>query len=317
MIRDLLALRALVAIASEGSFAAAAAGLRISRAMASKHVSDLEATLGVKLIHRTTRRLSLTEAGTRLTEASRDMLALLEQAEQEIVSARGVPRGTLRINAPTSFGIRHLGPIVSAFLAQYPEVRVELTLDDAIVDIVDQGYDLAIRIRRLEDSTLTARLLAPAHMMLCAAPSYLQRHPAPEVPRELERHSCLVYDYMAHFGVWSLEKDGQREDVRIGGRMQSNNGDVLMQAAIDGHGITLAPTFMLHEAVHDGRLLPLLQNWKILEPSLYAVMPPGRVEAPKVRAFLDHLALSLGKAPSWDRDPAIGRGEPGAGVRPR
>jgi DNA-binding transcriptional LysR family regulator len=128
------------------------AGLRISRAMASKHVSDLEATLGVKLIHRTTRRLSLTEAGTRLTEASRDMLALLEQAEQEIVSARGVPRGTLRINAPTSFGIRHLGPIVSAFLAQYPEVRVELTLDDAIVDIVDQGYDLAIRIRRLEDS---------------------------------------------------------------------------------------------------------------------------------------------------------------------
>lgn len=301
-----MALRTLVAIATDGSFAAAAAGLRISRAMASKHVSDLEAELGVKLINRTTRRLSLTEAGHRLTASSRAMLEMLDQAEQDIVSARGVPRGTLRINAPTTFGIRHLGPIVSSFLETYPEVCVDLTLDDRVVDIVEQGYDLAIRIRRLEDSSLMARLLTPAHMVLCAAPSYLQRHGAPAGPRDLEQHSCLVYDYLARHGTWSLEQDGRREDVRIGGRLHSNNGDVLMQAAIDGHGIALLPTFMAHEAMGDGRLVPVLRDWSVIEPGIYAVMPPGRVEAAKVRAFLDHLAASLGKVAQWDRDLAGG-----------
>lgn len=302
VIRDLMALRTLIAIAKDGSFAAAAAGLRMSRAMASKHVSDLEAELGVKLINRTTRRLSLTEAGRRLTAASRDMLEMLDQTEQDIVSSKGVPRGTLRINAPTSFGIRHLGPIISDFLGRYTEVTVDLTLEDRVVDIVEQGYDLAIRIRRLEDSSLTARLLTPAHMVLCASGAYLQRHGAPSGPRDLERHSCLVYDYLARHGTWSLEKDGLREDVRISGRMHSNNGEVLMQAALDGHGITLAPTFMAHEAIREGRLVPVLRDWSVVEPGLYAVMPPGRVEAAKVRAFLDHLSASLGKIPIWDRD---------------
>lgn len=302
MIRDLLALRTLVAIATDGSFAAAAAGLRISRAMASKHVSDLEAELGVKLINRTTRRLSLTEAGKTLTAASRSMIETLDQAEQEILLSRGVPRGTLRINAPTSFGVRHLGRIVSGFLAQYPQVEVEMTLDDGVVDIVEHGYDLAIRIRRLEDSTLTARYLAPARMILCASPDYLRRHPEPSSPRDLEAHSCLVYDYLARDRTWSLERDGRREDVRVDGRMRGNNGDVLMQAAIDGHGIVLSPTFIVHEAIRDGRLVPLLADWSIVEPAFYAVMPPGRVEALKVRAFLDHLAAALGRVPSWDRD---------------
>lgn len=302
MIRDLQALRTLVAIAAGGSFAAAAASLRMSRAMASKHVSDLEAELGVKLISRTTRRLSLTEAGQQLTAASQTMLEMLETAEQEIRSSKGTPRGTLRINAPTSFGIRHLGVIVSEFLTLYPDVEVELTLDDRVVDIVDQSFDLAIRIRQLEDSSLTARYLAPAHIVLCASPDYLRRHGAPSHPRDLASHSCLVYDYMARHGTWSLERDGQREDVRVHGRMRGNNGDVLMHAAIAGHGITLAPTFILHEAIRDGRLVPLLRDWNVIGASFYAVMPPGRVDVLKVRVFLDHLAASLGRIPSWDRD---------------
>lgn len=302
LIRDLMALRTLVAIEASGSFAAAAGRLAMSRAMASKHVSDLEAELGVKLINRTTRRLSLTEAGHKLTASSRTMLEMLDQTAEDIVSSRAIPRGTLRINAPTSFGIRHLAPIVSDFLTAHPKMTVDLTLDDRVVDIVEQGYDLAIRIRRLEDSSLTARLLAPAHMILCAAPAYLARHGAPSNAGDLERHSCLVYDYLARHGIWSLEKDGRREDVRISGRMRSNNGDVLMQAAIDGHGIALVPTFMAHEAVREGRLVTVLRDWAIVEPSLYAVMPPGRVETAKVRAFLDHLAHAFGKVPAWDRD---------------
>ena len=309
MIRDLLALRTLVAISTTGSFAGAAASLRISRAMASKHVADLEAELGVKLVNRTTRRLSLTEAGRQLTEAARTMLDTLDMAEQEIREARQVPRGVLRVNAPTSFGIRHLGGIVGDFLTRYPDVEVELTLDDRVVDIVEEGYDLAIRIRRLEDSSLTARYLAPAHMILCAAPAYLSRRGVPAHPRDLGDHDCLVYDYLARHGTWSLERGGEREDVRIAGRMRSNNGDVLIQAAVAGHGILPSPTFIAHEALRAGDLVPLLCDWTILPPAFYAVMPPGRVDVLKVRAFLDHLVAWLGKVPAWDRDmPLPGRG---------
>ncbi len=293
-------------IATAGSFAGAAEKLRISRAMASKHIADLETELGVKLINRTTRHLSLTEAGQTLTATATTMFGLIETAEQEIRASRATPRGTLRVNAPMSFGIRHLGRIVSEFLKQCPEVEVELTLNDQVVDVVEHGYDVAIRIRQLEDSSLTARYLAPARMVVCASPEYLERRGKPAHPRDLEGHDCLVYDYLARHGTWSLERQGEREDVRVRGRMRGNNGDVLMQAAIDGHGITLSPTFIAHEALRAGTLKPVLDDWSIVAPAFFAVMPPGRVDVLKVRAFLDHLARSLGKEPYWDRELRLG-----------
>jgi DNA-binding transcriptional LysR family regulator len=300
VIRDLDGLRTFVTIATLGNFARASEKLGISRAMASKRMADLEAELGVKLVNRTTRSMSLTEAGRKMLATAETMFELLESAESEFRSANATPKGTLRVNAPMSFGVRHLGRIIDAFLLLYPEVAIELTLDDRVVNIVEEGYDVAVRIRRLEDSSLLARHLAPARLVLCASPDYLERRGAPQNPGDLGAHDCLVYDYMARQGIWSFERDGQRQDVRIRGRLQSNNGDVLAQAAIDGLGIFLTPTFIAHEALRSGALRPVLRDWRAVEPALFAVMPPGRVNVLKVRAFVDFLAKALGKEPYWD-----------------
>jgi DNA-binding transcriptional LysR family regulator len=306
LIRDLDALKTFVAIATLGNFARAAERLGISRAMASKRVSDLEAELGVKLISRTTRSMSLTEAGRKLLATAETMFGLLESAEQDIRSAAAVPRGLLRVNAPMSFGVLHLGRMVDEFLLNYPDISIELTLDDRVVNIVEEGFDVAVRIRRLEDSSLQARRLAPARMALCAAPAYLARRGMPREPHDLDAHDCLVYEYMARQGVWSFERQGVREDVRVRGRLHSNNGDVLAQAAIDGLGIMFAPTFIAHEALRSGALTPLLGDWSAVEPGLFAVMPPGRVNVLKVKTFVEHLAKAIGKVPYWDRDLPLG-----------
>jgi DNA-binding transcriptional LysR family regulator len=302
LIRDLDALRTFVAIATLGNFARASDKLAISRAMASKRVADLEAELGVKLINRTTRAMSLTEAGRKLLATAETMFGLLESAEEDIRSAAVVPRGHLRVNAPMSFGVLHLGAIVDSFLLDYPEFSVDLTLDDRVVNIVGEGFDVAIRIRNLGDSSLTARRLAPACMVVCAAPVYLERRGRPDQPQDLTRHDCLVYDYLARQNVWSFSRDGEAADIRINGRLHSNNGDVLVKAAEDGLGIMLAPTFIAYRALRAGALLPILPDWRAVESSLFAVMPPGRVDVLKVRSFVEHLAKAIGKEPCWDKD---------------
>lgn len=301
MIRDLDALRTFVAIATLGSFAQAAEKHGVSRAIASKRVADLEAELGVKLINRTTRSLSLTEAGRKLLTAAGSIFDMLENTVEDIRSVAATPRGVLRVNAPMSFGVRHLGGMVDIFLQENPEVAIELTLDDRVVNLVEDGFDVAIRIRALADSSLTARRLATARMVLCAAPAYLARRGAPRHPRDLAEHDCLVYDYLARQGVWCFTREGEAEDVRVDGRLHGNNGDVLVQAAVDGLGIVMTPTFIAHEAIRGGALVLLLPEWRLAEPGLYAVMPPGRVDALKVRAFVEHLARAIGKEPYWDR----------------
>jgi DNA-binding transcriptional LysR family regulator len=302
LIRDLDALRTFVTIATLGNFARASDKLAISRTMASKRVADLEAELGVKLINRTTRSMSLTEAGRKLLATAETMFGLLESAEEDIRSAAAVPRGHLRVNAPMSFGVLHLSAIVDSFLLNYPEVSIDLTLDDRVVNIVDEGFDVAIRIRNLGDSSLTARRLAPARMVVCAAPVYLERRGRPDQPQDLTRHDCLVYDYLARQNVWSFSRDGEAADIRINGRLHSNNGDVLVKAAEDGLGIMLAPTFIAYRALRAGALLSILPDWRAVELSLFAVMPPGRVDVLKVRSFVEHLAKAIGKEPYWDKD---------------
>ncbi|UJW86528.1 LysR family transcriptional regulator [Devosia sp. SL43] len=301
MIRDLVSLRTFVTIASQGSFAKAADKLGISRPLATKHVADLEKELGAKLFNRTTRRLSLTEAGRTLSSTASTLFGLLEGAEQDIRGATASPKGTLRINAPMSFGVLHLSDIVSEFLCIYPDVDVELTLDDRTVNVVEEGYDIAIRIRRLEDSTLLARHLGPARMIVCASPAYLDANGAPQSPTDLEQHQCLVYDYLARRGTWSFDRNGETENVRVAGRLRSNNGETLVKAAVAGVGVALAPTFIASDHLKSGALIPLLCDWKVLEPSFYAVMPPGRIDVGKVRAFVDHLVSAVGNVPYWDR----------------
>ncbi len=301
MIRNLEALKTFQTIAALGGFARAADRLGIPRSMASKRVTGLEAELGVKLINRTTRTMSLTEAGRKLAVMADTVFGLIEATEQDIRASTAAPRGTLRVNAPMSFGVRHLARIVDAFILEHPDVEVELTLDDRVVNIVEEGFDVAIRIRKLEDSSLLARHLTVARMALCAAPAYLERRGEPQTPLDLEGHECLVYDYLARAGVWSFSRDGEIQEIRARGRLRGNNGDALLQAALDGLGVVLAPTFIAHEALRDGALRPILREWRAASPNLYAVMPPGRVDVLKVRAFVDHLAKSLGKEPYWDR----------------
>lgn len=300
MIRDLAQLRTFLTIASLKSYSKAAEKLGMSRGMASKHVQDLETDLGVKLFNRTTRQLSLTESGETLQASATALLEGFDAVEQELRSRTRTPKGNLRISAPMSFGIRHLGPIFNAFLKRFPEMTLDIRFDDRVTNIVEEGIDLAIRIRTLPDSTLVARRLAAARMVLCASPDYLLKHGEPRHPDELREHQCLIYEYLSRYGTWSLEKDGERLDVRIQGPVRANNGDTLVEAAVDGWGIILTPTFIAHEALRSGKLKPVLRDWHPVEPQLYAVMPPGRDKTLKVRVFVDHLAECIGQQPYWD-----------------
>lgn len=300
MIRDLAQLRTFLTIAGLKSYSKAAEKLGMSRAMASKHVQDLETDLGVKLFNRTTRQLSLTESGETLLASAGALLEGFEAIEEELRSRTKTPKGNLRISAPMSFGVRHLGPIFNGFLKRFPEMTLDIRFDDRVTNIVEEGIDVAIRIRTLPDSSLVARRLATARMVLCASPEYLLKHGEPQHPDELREHHCLIYEYLSRYGTWSLERDGERLDVRIQGPVRANNGDTLVEAALDGWGIILTPTFIAHEALRSGRLKPVLRDWHPVEPQLYAVMPPGRDKTLKVRVFVDHLAESIGQQPYWD-----------------
>ena len=302
MIRDLGQLRTFLAIASFRSYSRAAEKLGISRAMASKHILDLETDLGVKLFNRTTRQLSLTESGQTLQASATALLEGFEAVEQDLRSRTKTPKGNLRISAPMSFGIRHLGPILNSFLKRYPEMTLDLHFDDRVTNIVEEGIDVAIRIRTLPDSSLVARRLARARMVICASPAYLEAHGEPRHPDELREHACLIYEYLSRQGTWSLERDGTRVDIRIQGPVRANNGDSLLEAALDGWGILLSPTFIAHEALRSGRLKAILRDWHPVEPDFYAVMPPGRDKTLKVKSFVDHLAERIGAEPYWDKD---------------
>lgn len=300
MIRDLAQLRTFLTIASMRSYSKAAEKLGMSRGMASKHIQDLEADLGVKLFNRTTRQLDLTESGETLQSSATALLEGFDAVEQELRSRTRTPKGNLRISAPMSFGIRHLGPIFNGFLKRFPEMTLDIRFDDRVTNIVEEGIDVAIRIRTLPDSSLVARRLATARMVLCASPEYLLKHGDPLHPDALRGHQCLIYEYLSRYGTWSLEKDGERFDIRIQGPVRANNGDTLLEAAVDGWGIVLTPTFIAHEALRSGKLRPVLRDWHPVEPQLYAVMPPGRDKTLKVRVFVDHLAQSIGPQPYWD-----------------
>ena len=298
----LTTLEVFVKVVDSQSFAAAAREMGLSPAMVSKHVQALEERLGARLINRTTRRLSLTEAGRGYYERARQVLADLDDADRAASDLQAAPRGLLRMNAPFSFGIRHVAPLVDAYLATYPEVGVDVTLSDRYIDLLAEGVDLALRIGRLADSSLIARRLAPIRFALCAAPRYLERHGRPETPEDLSRHSCLLYTYASSVGEWRfIGPDGRDRVVRVTGPLLANNGDVLITAALDGLGITLAPTFMAGEHVQSRRLVTLLPGYVAPEVALYVVYPPGRHLSAKLRSFVDFLARRFGEEPEWDR----------------
>jgi len=287
-------------VAARGSFAAAAEDLGLSRAMVSKHVQALEARLGSRLLHRTTRRLSLTEAGRAYFERAGSLVEALREAEDTVGALQSGPRGLLRVNAPVSFGIRHLGCAMHDFMAAYPEVSVEMVLEDRQVDLVQEGYDLAVRIARLTDSSLIARKLAPARMVVVAAPAYLAGRGTPTLLSDLSEHECLGYSYAANSGEWRFDGPDGPASVRVSGRLRANNGDLLHAACLDGQGIALAPSFIAGPDVAAGRLVRLLPAYRPPTLGVYAVYPHARHLAAKVRAFVDFLAGRFGSEPAWD-----------------
>ena len=281
------------------SFTKAAQRLGMSKAAVSKQVSRLEERLGARLLNRTTRRLSLTEIGAAFYERCARIVAEAEEAELAVTRLHAAPRGTLRVDAPLSFGLQYLAPILPDFMVQNPELSVDLTFNDRFVDLVEEGYDVAVRIARLPDSSLIARKLSESRSVVCAAPAYWQRRGRPAHPADLAAHDCFAYSYLATRNEWRFRGPDGPASVRISGSLTANNGDVLREAALAGLGVVMLPLFMVCDDLRAGRLEPVLRDFQSDPAGIHAVYPHNRHLSAKVRAFIDHLVAALDPAP-WE-----------------
>ena len=291
-------LRTFAAVAESGGFSAAAARLRATRGVVSKRLAALERQLGVQLLQRTTRRVALTEAGHAFHRKATQILAAYDEARTEIGELQGGPRGTLKVSAPMSFGIRYLAPVIGPFMAECGELKIELALNDRSVDLLEEGFDVGIRIGALRDSSLVARRLAPVAQLLCAAPAYLERHGAPRRPADLERHRCLHYGHASGGTRWRFAGARGSAAITVQPVLTANNGDVLRQVALDGGGIAMLPDFLVGPDVTAGRLVALLPAWRTPEAAVQAVWPAGRIMTAKLRRFVDFLRRRFA-APPW------------------
>ncbi len=288
------------AVVDARSFSGAARDLRRSKAAVSTQIQRLEDRLGVRLLNRTTRKISLTDEGRAYYEHCRRIMAEAKEAEEALHSRTSEPRGLLRVNAPMSFGVLHLGAAVAEFMDQHPELEIQLVLNDRQVDLVEDGFDMAIRIARLPDSSLIARRLAPCRRVVIASPSYWDRHGRPTHPDELLNHEALIYDYLAEPGVWPFKGPEGPFDVTVSGRLRANNGEVLLAAARAGLGIDYSPTFFCCDDLIDGSLEPVLGDFEADPISVYAVYPHRRHLTTRVRTFVDFLSDRFGERPYWD-----------------
>lgn len=282
-------------VVEHGSFTAAAEHLELSKAAVSKYVARLERTLGARLLNRTTRRLTLTEAGEALYRRAGAALAELVAAQEEVVELTGEPRGRLRVTAPVHFGEAVLAPLIGAFCRRYPQITLDLDLDNHIVDLVKGRFDLGVRITTLESSSLVARRLAEVHSVTCASPDYLARRGRPESPAELREHDCLSYSLERTPSEWHFRRRrGRWFGVRVGGSFRCNNDRALISAALDGIGVLHCPDLFVAGELRTGRLVPLLQRYETPPLSLAVVFPARENLASKVRVFVNFMAEHLG-----------------------
>jgi DNA-binding transcriptional LysR family regulator len=278
-------------VVEAGSFAGAATRLGVSVSSVSRLVADLEAQLGVRLLNRTTRRISLTEAGRAFHERSIQLLADLEEAEASASEGAAVPRGTLRLSGPVTFGTEHLAPAVAQFMRKYPTVKLELELSDRVVDLVDEGFDAAVRIGAVRGQNLVARRVGSTRLVCCASPAYLAAHGEPRAPDDLVKHACLLYQYAPQRDTWPFtDKQGEEHRIRVSGPAYANNGAFLAALARDGIGIAYEPDFIVGDDVRAGRLVPLLRAFTSSVGAINVVYASRRHLSAKVRAFSDFLA---------------------------
>lgn len=283
------------------SFSGAALRLGISKSRVSKAVARLETELGVRLLQRSTRRLSLTEVGEAYFEHCDRILDELALADNTVSSLHQEPRGRLKFSAPVAFSTLHVAPALPDFMAQYPDVSVDMTISDRLVDLVEEGYDLALRIAPEPGLNLVARRLAPIRRKICASPSYLARRGIPRVPEDLVGHNCLDYTYMNAQGFWHLQGPQGDASVAVSGTLRINDDEALSQAVLGGLGLALLPTFIIGSELQAGRLVEVLPGYVPVERFIYAVHLPNRHLPLKVRAFVDFLQQRFGDDPYWDQ----------------
>ncbi len=298
----LRAFEVFAAVVGQGSFTRAAAKLETSPANVTRYVNELEEALGARLLNRTSRRLSLTETGKTLYDRALSILEDVAEAEAVASSASIQPRGRLRINAPLSFGILYLAPLWPRFIARYPEIELDVSLADRVVDLVDEGYDLAVRISRGGSPALVSRKLATTRHVICASPRYVARHGAPASLEDLKRHVSIGYTYAEPADEWRLlDAAGKEHVVAVRSIMQTNNGDTVRAAALAGLGIARLPTFLVGEDVRQGRLVPVLTDYHLAEIDVLALYPSRRHLSAKVRVMVDFLVHAFRGTPPWDK----------------
>lgn len=296
-------MRVFAKVVESGSFTGAAARLSMSASMVSQHVKELEERLGVRLLNRTTRQVNLTETGRAYYERCTRLLADLEETEQAVSDMHAAPRGELRVNATPSFGIMQLTPAIADFTTRFPAICVELMLHNHIGDLIDEGFDVAVRVELIPDSSLIARQLAPCRMVVCGAPSYLERHGVPHTPADLTAHNCLTVSGtgLSYYRAWHLtDADGATLNISPIGNLRSNSGDVLKVAALSGDGLVCLPTYLIGDALQSGRLVTVLDDYMPPPYTLRALYPHNRHLSTKVRVFVDFLAARFGREPPWD-----------------
>lgn len=281
------------AVVDAGSFVKAAGVLGQSKAAVSRYVGDLEARLGVRLLHRTTRRLSLTEEGQVFHARCKELLSVVEEAEAEITVRAGEAVGQLKVNAPVSFGLMHLALLWPQFMALHPKVTLDVTLTDRIVDLLDEGYDLAVRIARLPSSSLVSRRLSSTRLVLCASPTYVRQHGAPSRPAELAARVVIAYTLLSMGEHWEFEGPHGPVAVTVTPRMRANSGETCVAAALAHQGIVLQPSFLVGAHLKSGALVELLPQFRSIELGIYAVYPTRKHVTPKVRLLIDFLADAL------------------------
>jgi len=285
-------------VVEAGSFTGAARALGMPKSTVSRKVSDLEEQLGARLLHRTTRKLSLTDAGNTYYQHARRVVDEIEEAELAVTRMQEAPRGLLRITTPLTF--RYLGPVVASFLDRYPDVRVEMVGTDRVVDLVDEGFDLAVRVGRLRDSTLIARSLGADRNVIAASPAFLAAHSAPASPAQLAETTCIAFGGSSDPTTWTLMADGEPLSVEVSARLVVNDFDIVRETALAGLGVAQLPLSMSVDDLRAGRLVRVLADWCSPPVPVHAVYPSTRHLSPKVSAFLDHLQEEM-SPPPWER----------------
>jgi DNA-binding transcriptional LysR family regulator len=281
-------MQAFAAVGQSGSFSAAARKLHLANSVVSKRVKDLEDYLGVQLFLRTTRKVSLTENGYSYLEYVQQFLDEMNEVENRLRFKTENPSGKIRLAAPLSFGIQYLGPALASFLDKYPDVSVQTFLSDRRVDLVQEGYDLALRVGALEDSSLIARKLSSCRRVVCASPDYFEKHDRPQTPKDLKEHNCMSYLNVADGKAWPFVTDGKKHWQSVSGRFSSDNGELLYEAALEGCGVVQLPTFISGEALKKGRLVSVLEQYEEPDFHIYAVYQHTRHLSVKIRTLIDH-----------------------------